>query len=95
MLQECKLQPREKLSSLAEGWRAPQLRLGVPMASEDASAVHIRVDAAPSKMRSDLDGLRGLAVLAIIVFHINSTWLPGGFAGVDGEQGGRRCAPRV
>lgn len=33
--------------------------------------------------RSDIDGLRALAVLSVIVFHIDKTVLPGGFAGVD------------
>jgi peptidoglycan/LPS O-acetylase OafA/YrhL len=30
-----------------------------------------------------IDGLRALAVLAVIVCHINPSWLPGGFTGVD------------
>lgn len=30
-----------------------------------------------------LDGLRAIAVIAIIVYHLNSKWLPGGFLGVD------------
>lgn len=33
--------------------------------------------------RPDIDGLRALAVLSVIIFHYNSTWLPGGFLGVD------------
>lgn len=33
--------------------------------------------------RADIDGLRALAVLAVIGFHFAPAWLPGGFAGVD------------
>lgn len=35
------------------------------------------------KYRPDIDGLRALAVLSVIVFHLNNNWLPGGFLGVD------------
>ena len=35
------------------------------------------------KYRPDLDGIRALAVLAVIIFHIDAAWLPGGFLGVD------------
>lgn len=30
-----------------------------------------------------IDGLRAIAVLAVIVFHLDPAWLPGGFTGVD------------
>ncbi|WP_444447858.1 acyltransferase family protein [Pseudomonas kurunegalensis] len=33
--------------------------------------------------RPDIDGLRALAVLAVVIFHFNKEWLPGGFVGVD------------
>lgn len=35
------------------------------------------------EFRKDINGLRAIAVMAVVIFHFNSTWLPGGFAGVD------------
>lgn len=35
------------------------------------------------KFRTDINGLRAYAVLAVVLFHFNKNWLPGGFAGVD------------
>ncbi|MGX9416820.1 acyltransferase family protein [Vibrio sp. WJH972] len=33
--------------------------------------------------RYDINGLRAIAVIAVVIFHFNPTWVPGGFAGVD------------
>ena len=35
------------------------------------------------KYRPEIDGIRAIAVLAVIFYHIESSWLPGGFLGVD------------
>ncbi|MBU5376253.1 acyltransferase family protein [Pantoea septica] len=35
------------------------------------------------KFRSDINGLRAIAVLGVVLFHYKPDWLPGGFAGVD------------
>lgn len=33
--------------------------------------------------RTDIDGLRAIAVILVVVFHINEALIPGGFVGVD------------
>ncbi|MEZ8967909.1 acyltransferase family protein [Vibrio breoganii] len=33
--------------------------------------------------RYDINGLRAIAVIAVVLFHFNPSWVPGGFAGVD------------
>lgn len=33
--------------------------------------------------RADIEGLRAIAVLAVLIFHLDESWLPGGFVGVD------------
>jgi len=33
--------------------------------------------------RPEIDGLRALAILGVILFHIHPSWLQGGFVGVD------------
>lgn len=33
--------------------------------------------------RHDVNGIRAIAVLAVVLFHFNESWLPGGFVGVD------------
>ena len=30
-----------------------------------------------------IDGLRAIAIAAVVAYHLDPAWLPGGFAGVD------------
>lgn len=39
--------------------------------------------AAAPHFRTDIEGLRALAILPILVFHLDPRWMPGGYAGVD------------
>lgn len=56
-------------------------------APESAAAPLARPSAAPpltrQKYRADVDGLRAIAVLAVIGFHAFPAWVRGGFVGVD------------
>ena len=40
-------------------------------------------ETAPAPRMVGLDGIRALAVIAVVVYHFDPSWLPGGFFGVD------------
>ncbi|HHQ4647060.1 TPA: acyltransferase family protein [Aeromonas hydrophila] len=35
------------------------------------------------KYRPDIDALRAIAVISVVIYHFSKSWLPGGFVGVD------------
>ena len=56
----------------------PGARSGTPVAATLAAPSDRARD-----VRADLEGLRGVAVIAVLLFHLGFPWAAGGFVGVD------------
>ena len=59
------------------------VRAAPPAAPATRGAGAAAVPGAPTGRLAGLDGLRALAITAVLVFHLDPSWLPGGFLGVD------------
>ncbi len=64
----------------ARGTAAPPAPGGSPQAGDPLAPAR---PAGGTGRLAGLDGLRALAIMAVLVFHLDPTWLPGGFLGVD------------
>ena len=51
----------------------------------DVGAEEIAVETSPSRrrFRADIEGLRAVAVVLVVLYHAGVPWLPGGYIGVD------------
>src|SRR5699024_1175083 len=43
----------------------------------------LRISPVPRHFRADIEGMRAVAVLGVMLWHAGVSWLPGGFTGVD------------
>jgi peptidoglycan/LPS O-acetylase OafA/YrhL len=59
------------------------LRVRPAVRSSTPSAATPAPSGSPREVRADLEGLRGVAVIAVLLFHLGFPWAAGGFVGVD------------
>ena len=64
-------EPAARPQADEEGIAIPALK--APQPANDARSAY----------RPDVDGLRAVAVLAVVTYHLDHRYLPGGFVGVD------------
>ncbi|MFN9386908.1 MAG: acyltransferase family protein, partial [Cyanobacteriota bacterium] len=54
-----------------------------PGSSPDSIELKAELPQTIHRYRPEIDGLRALAVVAVLINHLNSEWLKGGYLGVD------------
>ena len=62
---------------------ATELSSASPTAASTRKPSRADASSQSSGYRPEIDGLRAVAVLAVILFHVDEQWLPGGLHGVD------------
>ena len=60
-----------------------KLPVGEVSTAQGAAPPHAPYRAGHAPYRADVDGLRAVAVVAVLLYHLNNEWLPGGALGVD------------
>jgi peptidoglycan/LPS O-acetylase OafA/YrhL len=76
------------MSAFAPPTSSP-VRTTAPTGSDDRSGLNdhsggfVREHISRVPYLPGLDGMRAIAVIAVMVYHANSSWLPGGFLGVE------------
>lgn len=45
--------------------------------------INTKIRAPQNKYINEIDGLRAIAIIVVMLFHANSSWVPGGYLGVD------------
>lgn len=70
--------PTPTTSRASRGHRLAPLQPAVPASSPPTAGA-----SAPRTLRLDIQALRAFAVIAVVIYHVWPTALPGGFIGVD------------
>lgn len=69
------------MSPWQQAFMSPEIAAGPGDTAANPAASHH--SGAARTYRPEIDGLRALAVIAVLINHLNPAWLPGGYLGVD------------